>query len=328
MSLKRRFSLESSSLEATGIAKVSNVFNNKRSGRRKSLDGARLEIPQLNQSLDSKMSLRQQTIAEESLERSDGYMENHGYLKRDKTFHKLFPAIPETEYLKHMFTCSMQKELLYHGKLFVSEQHVCFYSSVLLKDTKVMIPVSSVSGIKKQNSTLSMLSIQTSNGEKYSFAHIRNRERCLKLLQSVCSNVQEGSPTSSPHLSSAENEGEHDMVSSHSSMDDSPDFSSIYLDNFPQMSREAPCSCSSTRQSSLTDDDRQAVSWIWRITEKATSLFFFREINTLNVLFYIYVMLLLLVLLTSGYIGLRITALEEQLNSLGALSDFSSHYKE
>ncbi len=35
------------------------------------------------------------------------------------------------------FTCALQKEVLFHGKLFVSENYVCFYSSVLLKDTKV-----------------------------------------------------------------------------------------------------------------------------------------------------------------------------------------------
>lgn len=33
----------------------------------------------------------------------------------------------------------------------------------------------------------------------------------------------------------------------------------------------------------------------------------------------------LLLLLSSGYIGLRIVALEEQLTSLGALSDFTLH---
>lgn len=32
-----------------------------------------------------------------------------------------------------------------------------------------------------------------------------------------------------------------------------------------------------------------------------------------------------LLLLSSGYIGLRIVALEEQLTSLGALSDFTLH---
>ncbi|KAM6918959.1 uncharacterized protein FYW49_008486 [Xenentodon cancila] len=313
---------------ATGTTRGSSLISSKKSGRRKSVDGARLEVPQQNHSLDSKVSLRDQTIAEESLERSDGPMQNHGYLKHDKTFHKLFTEIPESEYLKDVFTCSMQKEFLYYGKLFVSEHHVCFHSSVLLKDTKVVIPVSSVCEIKKQNSTLSVLSIQTSNGEKYSFAHIRNWEICCKLLQSICLHAQEGSPTSSPHLSSAENEGEPDMASSYSNVDDSLDFSSIYLDDFPQMSSEAPSSCSSTRESSLTDDNRRVVSWIWRITDKTMSLFRFGEMKALNILVYIYVMLLLLLLLTSGYIGLRITALEEQLNSLGALSEFSSHYKE
>lgn len=33
--------------------------------------------------------------------------------------------------------CALQKEVPYHGRLYVTEAHACFYSSVLLKDTKV-----------------------------------------------------------------------------------------------------------------------------------------------------------------------------------------------
>lgn len=35
------------------------------------------------------------------------------------------------------FTCALQKEVLYHGKMYVSSEHICFYSSVLLRATKV-----------------------------------------------------------------------------------------------------------------------------------------------------------------------------------------------
>lgn len=98
------------------------------------------------------------------------------------------------------FTCALQKEILYHGKMYVSNNYICFYSSVLLKETKVgarlpclywekstfftlislplglthavfqvVIPVSSVAILKKQNTALvvpNALSIRTTDGEK------------------------------------------------------------------------------------------------------------------------------------------------------------------
>lgn len=62
---------------------------------------------------------------------------------------------------------------------------------------------------------------------------------------------------------------------------------------------------------------------MWGVTEKARSLFVQREASTLNTLLFIYLILVVLLLLSSGYIGLRIVALEEQLTSLGALPEFT-----
>lgn len=322
----RRFSLDSSicldSVRPLGERRSSSRFSNKKS--RQSLDDARLEIQALNCSLNSNSSFKEQTIAEEHIERSDGLINISSFLKHNKTFHKLFPEIPEGENVTHTFTCALQKEVLYHGKLFASENYVCFYSSVLLKDTKVVIPTSSVRQVKKHNSALSMLSIQTADGEKYTFVSLRNREMCYKLLQTVCLQAQGESVNSTPHLSSAENEAEHDLGSSYSSLEDSIDHdvsrrSSSYLDNsFPAMSSEAPTRRNSTRQNSSTDegDPGVSVSWIWRITERVAPLFILREVMNLSLIFYVYITLMVLLLLASGYIGLKIIALEEQLTEL------------
>lgn len=35
------------------------------------------------------------------------------------------------------YICALQKEVPYHGRLYITDTHACFYSSVLLKDTKV-----------------------------------------------------------------------------------------------------------------------------------------------------------------------------------------------
>ncbi|XP_029931100.1 GRAM domain-containing protein 2B-like isoform X2 [Myripristis murdjan] len=324
----RRFSLDSSvSLEGVGLLGCRRGSRiTKRSRGSQSLDDTQLEIQDLSHSLAGSISFRDQIIAEENLDRPDGRISRSSFLKHNKTFHKLFQDIPEGENLTHTFTCALQKEVLYHGKLFVSENYVCFYSSVLLKDTKVVIPVSSVREVKKQKTALSMLSIHTADGEKHSFVSLRNRELCYSLLHSVCLQVQQGeSANSSAHE-------DEDMLSSYSSMDDSVDHSrhnSIGLDNgFPHLSDEGPQRSSYTPEASVADEEDTGVPRTWSITEWVAPLLFLREISNLGALFYIYVILLVLLLLASGYIGLRIIALEEQLNSLGALTELTFHQTE
>ncbi|KAM9844569.1 GRAM domain-containing protein 2A-like isoform 2-T2 [Aulostomus maculatus] len=321
MSLKsRRFSLDSSVLDSSltlGVRRASKLSKKSRP----SLEEGQLDIQELNRSLNSNITLREKTIMEEGLDRPDGIITRNGFLKHNKTFHKLFPEISEGENLTHTFTCALQKEVPYHGKLFVSDNHACFYSSVLLKDTKVVISLSSVQEVKKQNSALSMLSLQTADGEKYSFVSLRNRQMCYKLLQTICSQAQGGSTNSSPHISSGENEGDPEVMSSYSSLEDSVDRglsrqSSICVDNFPLLSSEGPSRCN-TRQSSMIDDDNRATSLIWSIVNRVTPA---RETVNLSVLFYIYMMIMVMLLLASGYIGLRIVALEEHLNNLGSLT--------
>ncbi len=86
-------------------------------------------------------------------------------MKHNKTFHQLFPDIPMSEDLIHgrwtklkerkkdlkyepyktkrvgsplpAYVCALQKEVPFHGRLYITDTHACFYSSVLLKDTKV-----------------------------------------------------------------------------------------------------------------------------------------------------------------------------------------------
>ncbi|XP_023191209.1 GRAM domain-containing protein 2B-like isoform X5 [Xiphophorus maculatus] len=300
--------------------------NKKKCSRSQSLNLGNVKQQQgrwLNQSF--RMSNRDQTTAGDYLSRSDELAITHCYIKYNKTFHKLFQEIPEEERLTHTFTCSLQREVLYHGKLFVSENNVCFYSSVLLKETKVVIAISSVKEIKKHNPTLSVLSVLTSSGEKYLFASVRNYSVCCKLLQSLCCQPQESSPSSSPYLSSAE--FEHDAASSLSSLEDS--FENVVLsDSISPIDGGADGTCKSAQGGGFTNETDRAGSWIWRFLEKVTLLLFFREVLSLRVVFHIFLVLMLLLLLVSGYIGLRITALEEQLSSLGALADLSSHYAE
>ncbi|XP_035276122.1 GRAM domain-containing protein 2B-like isoform X2 [Anguilla anguilla] len=309
-----------------------------------SVEDAQLEIQELNKSLSRQTPISSQTIDERGFERSEGDVTRSSFIKHNKTFHKIFLDIPEGEELTHAFTCALQKEVLYQGKLFVSDNYVCFYSSVLLKETRVVIHVSNVQAVKKQNTARvvpNALSIHTNEGEKYLFVSLRNREACYKLLCSVCPNVVEKSGQNSPVASSAENgiDPGKDSNSSESSLEDTPN----HLDDrnrsvqlkapLPKLirtSRTRQSSSTSTENDESSSDENTEPSWIWSVTEKVKSLLILRESNNFNLLLCIYLLLVLLLVLTSGYIGLRIMALEEQLSSMGALPEFSlqSGYKD
>lgn len=300
-----------------------------------SLEENQLEVQQQTKSLSRQVLPRSHTLdVDRPLERSDSLNSRSSFMKHNKTFHKLFPELPETEDLLHAYICALQKEVPYHGRLYITDSSLCFFSSVLLKDTKVIVPVSSVNVLKKQNTALlvpNAISVRTTDGEKYLFVSLRNREGCYKLLRSVCPQLEDGSVNSSPLLSSAENSFDQAKLvnSSQSSLDDSYEVSppiDLSRENTaiksPSVTHETPDESSS--------EEYTGSSWVWNVTDRARSLLIQREISNLNTLLLIYLILVFLLLLSSGYIGLRIVALEEQLTSLGALPEFTlqSGYKE
>lgn len=57
--------------------------------------------------------------------------------KRVADYCKAFGALAERDTLLGSFSCAWQREVLYRCHLYISSQHVCFCSSLLLKDIKV-----------------------------------------------------------------------------------------------------------------------------------------------------------------------------------------------
>nr|XP_006130176.2 GRAM domain-containing protein 2B isoform X1 [Pelodiscus sinensis] len=128
-------------------------------------------------------------------------------LKANAHYHKLFLDVPTAEPLKQSFTCALQKEILYQGKLFISENWICFHSKVFGKDTKISIPALSVTIIKKTKTALlvpNALVIATLT-DRYIFVSLLSRDTTYKLLKSVCSHLEDKSVDNSTNPSSAEN---------------------------------------------------------------------------------------------------------------------------
>ncbi|XP_012916307.1 GRAM domain-containing protein 2B isoform X6 [Mustela putorius furo] len=136
--------------------------------------------------------------------------------KANMHFHKLFLDVPTEEPLRQSFTCALQKEILYQGKLFVSENWICFHSKVFGKDTKISIPAFSVTLIKKTKTALlvpNALIIATVT-DRYIFVSFLSRDSTYKLLKSVCGHLDNTSIGNSPNPSSLENSFRADRPSS------------------------------------------------------------------------------------------------------------------
>ncbi|XP_077573764.1 GRAM domain-containing protein 2B isoform X2 [Stigmatopora nigra] len=315
-----------------------------------SLEAAQMETEEQHKTLSRQLAIRSQTFDVDcrTFERTPGSGTQSSFIKHNVTFHKLFPDIPESEDLIHAYICALQKEVPYHGRLYITNSHACFHSSVLLKETKLVIPVSCIHIVKKQNTALlvpNALSIRTTEGEKFLFVSLRNREACYQLLHSVCPQLEDHSTNSSPVISSAEHSFDKNKLvnSSHSSLDGSCDqfdgseshslqgklLYNAHKETALPNGKGSTCKSLHEQQSESSSSKEElsvsvaSGSWVWNVKEKAKSLLVQREASTLNTLLFIYLILVVVLLLSSGYIGLRIVALEEQLTSLGALPEFS-----
>ncbi|XP_038660909.1 GRAM domain-containing protein 2B isoform X1 [Scyliorhinus canicula] len=282
--------------------------------------------------------------------------------KTNATYHKLFKHVEKDEFLKQSFTCALQKDILYQGKLFVSENWICFNSKVFGRDIKIAIPAFTVTQIKKQKTALlvpNALCISTEI-EKFMFVSLLSRDATYKLLKSVCMHLEVRSDDLSPNPSSLENsfraerpislplefniedlsdlavcrrreleqssssgsqtpesENSQEFTSSTQTLlkiaknDEIPVLADVHIKEMPEVKRR---SCHDKRHS--------LVHLLHRVKSNGVQ---YLSVNTLLVL---YLIIVIVLVLSSFYMGLKIIALEQRLASLGALPEYHAHHKD
>ncbi|XP_054836782.1 GRAM domain-containing protein 2A-like isoform X2 [Eublepharis macularius] len=246
-------------------------------------------------------------------------------MKHSVNFHRAFKDLPEEEVLLDTFSCAWQREVPYHGRLYISHDHVCFYCSMLRREVKVIIPIVTISILKKANTALlvpNAISIRTAEGEKFVFGSLRSRETAYQLLRSLCKHLQDGSRNPSP--TRTPNNSEHLLKIS---------LTSRQLDHNPaaedEMLPEESDGGSEPQKLSRTSAEMLAATSRGREPPKKSLKSWWSHLSPFNVVILIYLFLVVVLLLSSGYIGLRIVQLEEQLTSMGAWPelDLQQQYK-
>ncbi|KAL6174029.1 hypothetical protein ACJQWK_00183 [Exserohilum turcicum] len=104
--------------------------------------------------------------------------------KRNKDFHNLFKSVPEDDYLIEDYSAALQKEILLHGRLYVSEGHLCFSSNILGWVTNLVISFDEVVSVEKKSTAVlfpNAIVIQTLHARNV-FASFLSRDSTYDLI--------------------------------------------------------------------------------------------------------------------------------------------------
>ncbi|CAE6537054.1 unnamed protein product [Rhizoctonia solani] len=108
--------------------------------------------------------------------------------KRNADFHELFPNVPEGDYLVQDYGCAWHREILLQGRLYISENHLCFYANIFGWVTSLTIPFLDIIGIEKRMTAYvipNAILITSYGGTEYTFASFLTRDTVYDLMQSL-----------------------------------------------------------------------------------------------------------------------------------------------
>lgn len=107
--------------------------------------------------------------------------------KRNRDFHTLFKSVPDDDYLIEDYSCALQREILAHGRLYVSEGHLCFSSNIFGWVTTLVMSFDEIIAVEKRSTALVFkngLMISTLHA-KHVFASFTSRDSTYDLIINI-----------------------------------------------------------------------------------------------------------------------------------------------
>ncbi|EMD32667.1 hypothetical protein CERSUDRAFT_118693 [Gelatoporia subvermispora B] len=107
--------------------------------------------------------------------------------KRNQDFHDLFPSVPDGDYLIEDYGCALQREILIQGRIYISENHICFHANIFGWITDLTIPMYDVVSLEKRMTAFVIPNaIQvTTRSTKYTFTSFLSRDTTFDVLYNV-----------------------------------------------------------------------------------------------------------------------------------------------
>ncbi|ORX56979.1 hypothetical protein DM01DRAFT_1320113 [Hesseltinella vesiculosa] len=107
--------------------------------------------------------------------------------KRNVDFHALFRSVPDNELLIEDFGCALQKEILVQGRLYISENYLCFNANIFGWVTNLVIAFEDIVDIEKRTTALfipNAIQVSTLHA-KHFFTSFLSRDQAWELMMDV-----------------------------------------------------------------------------------------------------------------------------------------------
>ncbi|WWD22486.1 hypothetical protein CI109_106979 [Kwoniella shandongensis] len=132
--------------------------------------------------------------------------------RRNADFHALFPTVDEGDYLIEDYGCALAKDILVQGRLYVSENHICFHANIFgwvtdtieKKMTALVIP--NAIGVSTPNAKVSDARWPQADPQ-YTFASLISRDTTYDVMMNIWRLCNPNAVMSSVSLSQATNFG-------------------------------------------------------------------------------------------------------------------------
>ncbi|XP_014347966.1 protein Aster-B [Latimeria chalumnae] len=106
------------------------------------------------------------------------------YKQRNEDFRKLFKQLPDTERLIVDYSCALQRDILLQGRLYLSENWICFYSNIFRWETLLTVRLKDICFMTKEKTArLIPNAIQVcTDTEKHFFTSFGARDRTYMMM--------------------------------------------------------------------------------------------------------------------------------------------------
>ncbi|KAM6431661.1 protein Aster-B isoform 1-T2 [Liasis olivaceus] len=106
------------------------------------------------------------------------------YKQRNEDFRKLFKQLPDTERLIVDYSCALQRDILLQGRLYLSENWICFYSNIFRWETLLTVRLKDICTMTKEKTArLIPNAIQVcTDTEKHFFTSFGARDRTYMMM--------------------------------------------------------------------------------------------------------------------------------------------------
>lgn len=145
---------------------------------------------------------RELTMAERAKKKTWYSVLYPSYKSRCEDFKKLFKDVPDDDRLIVDYSSAIQKDILVHGRLYVSQNYLCFHANIIVYETKLVLKWKEITSIVKDKTARvipNAISVFTET-EKYFFTSFTARDKTYMMLFRVWQNALMETPMAPQEL--------------------------------------------------------------------------------------------------------------------------------